>query len=131
MNDLIKILQLYSPLISLLTFFLGLYIGNKHAIGRDKRQEFNARAEPIIEYFDYMQSWFEQRGFTTAFLLPESAISRLMRRLSKRKQKRFDALIRQYQSTFNQLKHEKTRTEEAYTLLLKQLADIKQFLCLK
>ncbi|WGM00035.1 hypothetical protein [Arsenophonus nasoniae] len=63
MNDLIKILQLYSPLISLLTFFLGLYIGNKHAIGRDKRQEFNARAEPIIDYFDYMQSWFEQRGF--------------------------------------------------------------------
>ncbi|QBY44221.1 hypothetical protein [Arsenophonus nasoniae] len=61
MNDLIKILQLYSPLISLLTFFLGLYIGNKHAIGRDKRQEFNERAEPIIDYFDYMQSWFEQR----------------------------------------------------------------------
>ncbi|WP_147392374.1 hypothetical protein [Arsenophonus endosymbiont of Aleurodicus floccissimus] len=86
---------------------------------------------PIIDYFDYMQSWFERRGFTTAFLLPESAITCLMRRLSKRQQKRFEALICQYQSTFNQLKHEKSRTDEAYNLLLKQVADIKLFLRLK
>jgi hypothetical protein len=34
-------------LLSLLTFFIGLFVGNRFAIGRDKRKEFNQATSPI------------------------------------------------------------------------------------
>jgi len=49
--DFINIIQQFLkdnvPIISLMTFFLGLFLGNRLSIGRDKRKEFNAIAEPI------------------------------------------------------------------------------------
>jgi hypothetical protein len=39
--------KLNSVLLSLLTFFVGLFVGNRLAIGRDKRKEFNEAAQPI------------------------------------------------------------------------------------
>ncbi|HGJ5860305.1 MAG TPA: hypothetical protein ACHBX6_11555 [Arsenophonus nasoniae] len=131
MNELIEILKHYSPLISIFTFFLGLYIGNKQAIGRDKRKEFNNYAEPIIKYFDYMRSWFEKQTINTASPLPTSAINCLMRRLSIRKQKRFENLLNEYLTTFNKLISHKGKTDDLYHLALAQVADIKRFLRLK
>lgn len=37
-------------MVGLLTFFLGLLLGNWLAIGRDKRKEFNAAVAPIREW---------------------------------------------------------------------------------
>ena len=39
-----------SVLISLLTFLVGLFVGNRLAIDRDKRKEFNEAAQPIRDW---------------------------------------------------------------------------------
>lgn len=43
----LSILNDYSEVLSLITFFLGLSLGNRLAIGRDKRKEFNLASKPI------------------------------------------------------------------------------------
>jgi len=42
-----ELLKENTAVISLLTFFLGLIIGNRLAISRDRRKEFNDFAQPI------------------------------------------------------------------------------------
>lgn len=46
-DELTEILKHYTPLISVITFVLGLLAGNWLALGRDKRKEFNETAEPV------------------------------------------------------------------------------------
>ena len=42
---------------SLLTFFLGLFLGHRFTLQRDKRKEFNAASQPLREkVFDYLES---------------------------------------------------------------------------
>lgn len=78
-----------TELISLLTFFIGLFVGNRFALGRDKRKEFNYAVIPIrawliseldepspytkaptaIEldiFVSYLDIW-SRRGFRTAY----------------------------------------------------------------
>jgi hypothetical protein len=40
----------YASLVSIFTFLFGLILGNRLAIGRDKRKEFNNYCLPIREY---------------------------------------------------------------------------------
>ncbi|MEZ9861546.1 hypothetical protein AB4353_00005 [Vibrio breoganii] len=43
--------------LSLLTFFLGLFLGHRFALGRDKRKEFNAVANEFdSKLYDYLES---------------------------------------------------------------------------
>ncbi|EGR0234737.1 hypothetical protein [Vibrio harveyi] len=43
--------------ISLFTFFLGLFLGHRFTLERDKRKEFNAASEVLREkVFDYLES---------------------------------------------------------------------------
>ncbi|MEZ9551221.1 hypothetical protein AB4347_00010 [Vibrio breoganii] len=42
---------------SLLTFFLGLFLGHRFALGRDKRKEFNSVAKEFdSKLYDYLES---------------------------------------------------------------------------
>lgn len=104
MNETIEFLKHYSPLISLFTFLAGLYFGNKRAIGRDRRKEFNDLAEPIIENFSEMQKWLERQTFTSAHLLPTSKIEKIKRRLSNRKLKKFERLLERYRASLQSIK---------------------------
>ncbi|WP_063658187.1 hypothetical protein [Candidatus Arsenophonus triatominarum] len=130
-DDITEMLRHYSPLFSILTLFLGLYLGNRFAINRIKKQEINEYAKRLINYFDYIQCKIEKQEITTPLPLPKGDIDILISKISSRKQKSFEALVYRYQSTFNQLNNEKNRTDKTYNLLLKQLADIKHFLRLK
>ena len=40
-QDILNFAKEYPAILSLATFFIGLYFGNKQAIGRDRRKEFN------------------------------------------------------------------------------------------
>jgi len=42
-----KFINIYSGIFGILTFLLGLFLGNRLAIGRDKRKEFNEIADEI------------------------------------------------------------------------------------
>lgn len=44
-QDVVKFAKDYPAILSLVTFFIGLYVGNKQAIGRDRRKEFNDLSE--------------------------------------------------------------------------------------
>ncbi|WP_338805127.1 hypothetical protein WDV76_08875 [Xenorhabdus griffiniae] len=61
LNYIKKILHDYAPIISLLCFLLGLYIGNKQAIGRDRRKEFNAAVAPLRKTLRRQIESIEQR----------------------------------------------------------------------
>ncbi|PHM63947.1 hypothetical protein Xsto_03477 [Xenorhabdus stockiae] len=61
LNYIKKILHDYAPIISLLCFLLGLYIGNKQAIGRDRRKEFNTAVAPLRKTLRRQIERIEQR----------------------------------------------------------------------
>jgi hypothetical protein len=44
-HDILNFAKEYPAILSLACFFIGLYIGNKLAIGRDRRKEFNKISE--------------------------------------------------------------------------------------
>ena len=131
MNNLIEFLQHYSPLISLITFFIGLYVGNRQALWVDKRREFNQLAEPVIEYFCLMSSWYEKNTFTSALPLPETTISKLKRRMSARGERRLAALITQYKDCYDALNRAKERTPALYTDALAAAREIIKYIRLR
>jgi len=45
---ILNFIKEYPALLSLGTFLIGLYVGNKQAIGRDKRKEFNEISQPAF-----------------------------------------------------------------------------------
>ncbi|WP_025155344.1 hypothetical protein [Morganella morganii] len=51
MDEYVRLFQDYSPLItpaiSIVTFIAGMFIGHWLSLGRDKRKEFNAVADPV------------------------------------------------------------------------------------
>jgi len=77
---------------SLFTFFLGLYVGHRTALIRDKRKEFNEAAEPCLAYFE--QVMYESQhalSYSTA-MLPIDGLEKVKRRLSAKNAKRLNAL---------------------------------------
>lgn len=93
MDKLIEYLHHYSPLISLITFFIGLYAGNKQALWIDKRREFNALAEPLLIYYEQVAHEAGNRdGFSSASL-PFENVNKVRRRLPARRQAEFVALF--------------------------------------
>ncbi|EAW9499874.1 hypothetical protein ABKZ63_003166 [Salmonella enterica] len=93
MDKIIEFLHHYSPLISLITFFIGLYVGNRQALWVDKRREFNALAEPLLAYYEQVIYESGNRdGFSSASL-PSDNVNKVRRRLPKRKQAEFVALF--------------------------------------
>ena len=44
-KEILNFAKEYPAILSLATFFVGLYLGNKQAIGRDRRKEFNEISE--------------------------------------------------------------------------------------
>lgn len=106
MSETIEFLKHYSPLISILTFLAGLYFGNRQAIGRDRRKEFNELAEPIIENLNDVQEWLERQIFIVNFqfeLQDSKNIEKLKRRLSNRELKRFEKLLGKYRASLQAL----------------------------
>lgn len=80
---------LQSPLLPLLTFFLGVLLGHRTALWRDRRQEFNDAADPVrawlvaeiagpsayrappglseMDTFVQCLHWWQRRGFDRAW----------------------------------------------------------------
>ena len=131
MTDIIEFLKHYTPLISILTFLAGLYIGNKQAIGRDRRKEFNEAAEPVIDYFCLMSSWYEKNAFTSALPLPDAVISKLKRRMSARNERTFTALMSQYKDRYTALNRAKEKTPALYADALEAAREISKFIRLR
>lgn len=104
MNEFTEFLKHYSPLLSLFTFLAGLYFGNKQAIGRDRRKEFNEIAEPIIENCSEIQKCLERQTFTSEYQLPASNIEKLKRRLSDRKIKKLERLLDKYRLALQRIR---------------------------
>ena len=57
MDYILEFLSIYaSYMLSLLTFFMGLMIGHRLALGRDKRKEFNEKATELnSKIYDYLK----------------------------------------------------------------------------
>jgi hypothetical protein len=60
-------------IVGLITFFLGLILGHRLSLGRDKRKEFNDAAAPIREWILYEIDLFD----TSAYNNPEPDIIQL------------------------------------------------------
>jgi hypothetical protein len=64
MDEYIKLFQYYSPLItptiSLVTFVIGMFVGNWLALGRDRRKEINELSSPVrlrlVKQIELMQA---------------------------------------------------------------------------
>ena len=141
MNEFTEFLKHYSPLVSLFSFLIGLYVGNRQAIGRDRRKEFNELAEPVIENFSEMKKWLEKQTFTTALLLPTANIEKLKRRLPARKRKKLECLLNKYRTSLQRIK-ESTHSMDGtvvpheerinnYAAGIRAIEDLNRFLKLK
>lgn len=87
MREFLDSLKDWTPVISVITFGLGLYLGNKNAVNRDKRKEFNHVAIPIrIELIKYIES-IEKNEYRDARIKQNDVIY-LVDSLSKRKSKK-------------------------------------------
>lgn len=131
MPDIIEFMKHYTPLISILTFLAGLYIGNRQAIGRDRRKEFNEAAEPVIEYFYLVSSWYEKNAFTSALPLPDAAISKLKRRMSTRDEHTFAVLITRYKDRYAALSRAKEIAPALCADALSAAREISKFIRLR
>ena len=77
-KEILNFAKEYPAILSLATFFVGLYLGNKQAIGRDRRKEFNEISEDAFialnKQIEQLKAGFpDQRVsdfslFTTTFL---------------------------------------------------------------
>ncbi len=57
-----QLINSYTSVFSLLTFFLGLFLGNKLAIGRDRRKEFNEIADEVYTALMRKRAWAENNN---------------------------------------------------------------------
>lgn len=88
---------LSSPLIPLLTFFLGLLIGHRLALGRDRRNDYNRALEPIAEWLH------RERANPSESVLPRGAIpDRLRALMGTVQRRRWDAAWQQLEQARHQ-----------------------------
>lgn len=93
MDNFIKLLHDFSPLLSLITFFIGLWVGQRQARWIERRREFNALAEPLLDFYEQIaHDAGHHHSFSTASLSFEN-INRVRRRLPEGKQAEFVELF--------------------------------------
>lgn len=83
--------------VPLLTLLIGGLIGNRLALGRDKRKEFNELSGPLYENLENQKSSALKKRFpTTANEMNASSFIQIKRRLPKRRAKGLDEAISKY-----------------------------------
>ena len=84
---------LQNPLLSTLTFLVGLLVGHRTALGRDIRQEFNRAADPVQSFL------LSELGLPSAYRVRPDlvALYGVEQRLPRWKRKRFTAAWQGYE----------------------------------
>ena len=90
-----------SILTGLLGVLIGLFLGNRLALGRDKRKEFNEIANPLFENLENQRlTILLDRNYPPqANGLTEKSFIMLKRKLSKYKHKSFDKAVKNYEES--------------------------------
>ncbi|HCI9591529.1 TPA: hypothetical protein NQF56_002397 [Klebsiella variicola] len=86
-------LPMFAFISSLITFSLGLYVGHKTAVWRDRRKEFNEVAEPLLAYFEQVRWESGNKLNYSNALMPIESIGKVSRRLSKKKSIELEQII--------------------------------------
>lgn len=86
-------LPVFTFISSLITFSLGLYLGHKTAMWRDKRREFNEVAEPLLAYFEQVKWESDNKLNYSTALMPIENVGKVSRRLSKKKAIELEEII--------------------------------------
>jgi len=96
--------------VSLVTGLIGLLVGNRLAIGRDRRKEFNSLAEPIWDLL------FREKERPTPYnAIPHKVDFGLFReRLPFWKRRAFDRALQNYQKSKNEQNWERDQYGSVY-----------------
>ena len=88
------------PLITgLLGTFVGLILGNRLALGRDKRREFNETASPIFEILEKQKIAAKSGSFpNSANAFSENSIIQLKQHISSNEGKGLDSSMEEYEA---------------------------------
>jgi len=81
---------------SAFSFFLGLLLGHRLALGRDKRKEFNELAAPLQEWV----FWLEKNAIEYKNPPPSGKVAAFTARLSKRQRQTVEEAIRVIESEY-------------------------------
>lgn len=96
----IKELTHHLPLVTLvssfLTFVVGLYVGHRTALWRDRRKEYNQEVEPLLAFFEKVADEIKMSQSYSSAVIPIDSIPRIKRRMSKRKAAKFDKKFEQF-----------------------------------
>ena len=120
LQDSLQFAKDYSALLSVATFLIGLIVGNKQAIGRDRRKEFNEVSENVFVVLNKQLACIatgSQGESADDFLLTEAYIPFYERSLFRMHVKRYKAAL-QGVSTY----HVETGTVTFDQVKLKHLA---------
>ena len=93
LEQLHEVAQSYPELFGLLTFFVGMLVGHRFALGRDKRKEIN-------EVLDKIRGPFEGQASDPQPLrdVLNSEVGLLRHHLSRRQRKKYDQCIENYKA---------------------------------
>ena len=84
---------------NIVLFLAGLFVGNKQAIGRDKRKEFNEAAMPIYKKLIIQVQNLEQKKYHPDSLTEDELISFSIH-VNRWSQKKYLTIIKEYEACF-------------------------------